>query len=61
MFTLNRFYLALGSLALGWRLLAGMGGWEFGGAPREQLPAGVRGESAYRTFHFWHSGYHGGK
>lgn len=33
------------------------------GAPsREQIPASVRSSpGGYRSFHFWHSGYHGGK
>jgi len=33
------------------------------GAPRrEEIPASVRSSpGGYRSFHFWHSGYHGGK
>jgi hypothetical protein len=61
MFTLNRLYIASAALVLAWRLAAGLAGWEFGTPARDQLPAGVRGEAGYRTFHFWHSGYHGGK
>lgn len=33
------------------------------GAPqRDEIPASVRSSpGGYRSFHFWHSGYHGGK
>jgi hypothetical protein len=29
---------------------------------REEIPASVRASpGGYRSYHFWHSGYHGGK
>jgi hypothetical protein len=33
------------------------------GAPaRDEIPASVRSSpGGYRSFHFWHTGYHGGK
>ncbi len=35
---------------------------EFGSPEREEVPASVRASpGGYRSFHFWHSGYHGGK
>ncbi len=35
---------------------------EFGEPEREEVPAGVRSSpGGYRSYHFWHSGYHGGK
>jgi len=35
---------------------------EFGSPAREEVPASVRASpGGYRSFHFWHSGYHGGK
>lgn len=36
--------------------------YELGSPSREELPASVRSSpGGYRSFHFWHSGYHGGK
>ena len=35
---------------------------EFGEPERETIPASVRtSPGGYRSYHFWHSGYHGGK
>lgn len=28
---------------------------------RGQVPMGMRHQTGYRSFHFWHSGLHGGK
>ena len=36
-------------------------GWEIGTPSREVLPADARGPNGYRSFHFWHYGFHGGK
>ena len=36
--------------------------YEPGSAERDEIPASVRSSpGGYRSFHFWHSGYHGGK
>jgi hypothetical protein len=36
--------------------------YEPGSPQREAIPAGMRSATGgYRSFHFWHSGYHGGK
>ena len=36
--------------------------YEPGSPAREEVPASVRSSpGGYRSFHFWHSGYHGGK
>ena len=36
--------------------------YEPGSAARDEIPASVRSSpGGYRSFHFWHSGYHGGK
>jgi hypothetical protein len=36
--------------------------YEPGAPARDELPASVRSANGgYRSFHFWHSGYHGGK
>ncbi|HUJ58270.1 MAG TPA: hypothetical protein VLX92_07250 [Kofleriaceae bacterium] len=35
---------------------------ELGGPERAEIPASVRSSpGGYRSYHFWHSGYHGGK
>ena len=37
-------------------------GYEVGSPERDEVPASVRSSpGGYRTYHFWHSGYHGGK
>jgi hypothetical protein len=37
-------------------------GQELGTPEHDTVPAGVRSSpGGYRSFHFWHSGYHGGK
>jgi len=36
--------------------------YEPGAPERDEIPASVRSSpGGYRSFHFWHSGYHGGK
>lgn len=35
---------------------------EFSEPERDEIPASVRSSpGGYRSYHFWHSGYHGGK
>jgi hypothetical protein len=35
---------------------------ELGTPERDEIPASVRSSpGGYRSYHFWHSGYHGGK
>ncbi len=35
---------------------------EIGEPERDEIPASVRSSpGGYRSYHFWHSGYHGGK
>lgn len=35
---------------------------ELGTQERDEIPASVRtSPGGYRSYHFWHSGYHGGK
>jgi len=59
---LKKFYLGFGCLAV---LLYGMSsflGWEFGTSGRQVIPADVRNSpGGYRSFHFWHTGFRGGK
>lgn len=48
--------------ALGFYGVAQVMGWDFGPTERDEIPSTVRSSpGGYRTFHFWHSGYHGGK
>jgi hypothetical protein len=49
-------------LVTGSYALAATAGWEPGVPEREEIPPSVRSaQGGYRSFHFWHSGYHGGK
>ncbi|MEZ4362824.1 MAG: hypothetical protein R3B48_21715 [Kofleriaceae bacterium] len=50
------------TLLIGGYAYAATSGWAPGQPPREEIPSSVRSSQAgYRSFHFWHSGYHGGK
>lgn len=43
-------------------LLQAFTGWEPTRARKEFVPASVRSSpGGYRSFHYWHRGYHGGK
>lgn len=58
----KRIYLAFGGLVLVLYALTGFNGWEYGDSKREVVPPDVRqSPGGYRSFHFWHSGYQGGK
>ncbi len=59
---LSKLYLLLGACVLLLYGAASWGGWELTTGSRQTLPADVRNSpGGYRSFHFWHSGYHGGK
>jgi hypothetical protein len=59
---LSKLYLLVGGALILLYALAAWSGWEVTTAPRQVLPADVRNSpGGYRSFHFWHSGYHGGK
>ena len=59
---LSKFYLIFGACVLLLYGAAAWSGWELTTASRQTLPADVRNApGGYRSFHFWHSGYHGGK
>lgn len=48
--------------ALGFYATAGLMGWDFGASERRPLPTGVRqAPGGNRSYHFWHTGFHGGK
>jgi hypothetical protein len=59
---LSKFYLVSGIIIIalyGWVEFSGK---EFGDPQRDMIPADVRNSpGGYRSFHFWHSGYRGGK
>ena len=41
---------------------AGLLGWDFDSSEKRPLPTSVRqSPGGYRSFHFWHTGFHGGK
>ena len=56
-------YAIAGAAAIGLWLFAGATGWAAGStSEHDSIPAGVRSSpGGYRAFHFWHSGYQGGK
>ncbi len=59
---LSKLYLVLGVGVLLLYLLVTWSGRELTLARRQTLPADVRNSpGGYRSFHFWHSGYRGGK
>ena len=59
---LNKLGLGLGALLILVYAYGAFTGRELGNPAREQIPVDVRqAPGGYRSFHFWHSGYHGGK
>ena len=51
-----------GALAVGGYAAMAFTDYEPGSPERDEIPASVRSSpGGYRSFHFWHSGYHGGK
>ena len=59
---LTRFYVALGAALIVGQVGASLMGWEFGNPQQQVIPAGARqSPGGYRSFHFWHGGYQGGK
>ncbi|MBC7974933.1 MAG: hypothetical protein H7138_08095 [Myxococcales bacterium] len=63
--TLSRGAIALavfGTIVTGGYAAMAYTEYEPGSPAREEIPASVRSSpGGYRSFHFWHSGYHGGK
>lgn len=59
---LKKFYLLTTALIIGAYGYVAFTGKEFGDERRQIVPADVRNSpGGYRSFHFWHSGYRGGK
>jgi hypothetical protein len=62
MSVLNKLYLVFGMLIIAFYGLVALSGREFGDAKRQMIPAEARqAPGGYRSFHFWHAGYRGGK
>lgn len=58
----RRLYLLLGTLLLLGYAGVELTGWEGTSTARQTIPMSVRSSpGGYRSYHFWHSGYHGGK
>ena len=58
---LRKFYLLTGMATLALYGVVAFSGWELGTPQREKVPPGARDSKGYKSFHFWHAGYHGGK
>jgi hypothetical protein len=59
---LTKLYLIIGMIVIAGYGLIAFTGKEFGDPERQRVPADVRqSPGGYRSFHFWHSGYRGGK
>ncbi|HTE50511.1 MAG TPA: hypothetical protein VK698_06570 [Kofleriaceae bacterium] len=55
-------YAVVGAGIVGAYLWVALSGWEYERAARGVMPQSVRSSpGGYRSFHFWHSGFHGGK
>ncbi len=54
--------LGFGVLTVGGYAVVAMTGWTPAQPARDEVPASVRSSpGGYRSYHFWHSGYRGGK
>jgi hypothetical protein len=59
---IRKFYWGGSSLLIGLWLWSSLTGWEPLAPSKKRLPDEVRASAGgVRGFHFWHSGYHGGK
>jgi hypothetical protein len=59
---LVRFYKAVVVVSVGVYAWAGVTGYRWGDNEREKIDPSVRSSpGGYRSFHFWHTGFHGGK
>ncbi len=58
----NKIGITIGAVAILAYAIVAFTGTEFGDPERDYIPPDVRqSPGGYRSFHFWHSGYHGGK
>lgn len=57
-----KIYAVIGSALLAGFIGMSASGWEPAAAEQKVLPPSVRqSPGGYRSFHFWHSGFRGGK
>jgi hypothetical protein len=56
------FWSGLAALIVSGYSITAFGGWEPGAPKRDEIPGSVRASpGGYRSYQYWHSGYHGGK
>lgn len=59
---LVKIYRGVVIAAVGLYALAGLNGYRYSTGEREKIDPSVRSSpGGYRSYHFWHSGYAGGK
>lgn len=58
---LTLFALIFGGLVTAGYAATAATDYEPGAPARDTIPPSVRSAGGYRSFHFWHTGYHGGK
>jgi hypothetical protein len=59
---LTAFAFGIATLVLGGYTALAVTGRELSSGERDQIPGSVRNSpGGYRSYSFWHSGYHGGK
>lgn len=58
---MKRLYLISSTILVLLYGAAGLTGWELDTAQKQRLPPDMRSPGGYRSFHFWHSGWQGGK
>lgn len=58
----KRVYVIFSLFVIALYAVSAFRGWEFPSAKRELLSPTVRSSpGGYRSYHFWHPGFHGGK
>lgn len=58
----TKILLGFGVFTVGGYAFTAITGWQPAQPQRDEVPASVRSSpGGYRSFHFWHSGYRGGK
>ena len=58
----GKLYTIAGGLLIGGFVFAWLTGWDFDRSEKDFVPGSARtSPGGYRSFHFWHSGYSGGK
>lgn len=55
-------FAVIGAAVVGGYIWLGVSGWEPSSSTRGFVPSTVRSSpGGYRSFHYWHGGFHGGK